>query len=251
MCLIVVAWRAHPQYALIVAANRDEFHDRPSAAAEWWEDFPSVLGGRDRQAGGSWLAINRNGRFATVTNYREQSFTRSEHKSRGSLISEYVSGAASPTTFATAVDGDDYAGFNLLTANTESLAYISNRGDPLAALDDGIYGLSNASLDTPWSKVERSKERMRRLLDDDDINESSLLELLGDRSTVEEDVYAAHLSEEQARAITAPFIVSDSYGTRCSTVVTIDTAGHVSFTEQRFDRDGAITGASRYSFAVA
>ena len=248
MCLIAFAWNAHPDYPLIVAANRDEFHDRPTEAADWWQDQPGILAGRDLQAGGTWLAVSRAGRFATVTNYREQSFTRIEHTSRGRLPIHFATDEKVPQTYVDTIDGDDYAGFNLLVADFENMSYASNRGDAEHLLGKGVYGLSNAALDTPWAKVERSKARLGSLIDRDAISEDALFSILYDRTTSSEDVNAAHLAEEQARAITAPFIVSETYGTRSSTLVLRHVSGRTDFHEKRFDRHGIETGHSSYSF---
>jgi uncharacterized protein with NRDE domain len=117
MCLIVFAWNAHPDYSLILAANRDEFHRRPTQDAHWWADQPQVLAGRDLQAGGTWLALSRQERFATITNYREQSFTKGQYRSRGDLVSEFVTGAENPVDYSRNIDADDFAGFNLLCAD--------------------------------------------------------------------------------------------------------------------------------------
>ena len=250
MCLIVFAWKSHPDYELVVAANRDEFHRRPSEEAHWWSDHPGVLAGRDTLAGGTWLAVSRDGRFSTVTNYREQSFTRGSYKSRGSLVAEFVYGGQSPAGFSSTVDGDDYAGFNLLSADRHSMSYVSNRGDMIANIPPGIYGLSNASLDTPWSKVTRSKVGLSRLIETGALGEDSLLELLGDRETAAEDVNSEHLTREQARAITAPFIISPEYGTRCSTLLLMRSSGEVQFVERRFDTLGDSTGTTRFEFVA-
>lgn len=248
MCLIAFAWRSHPDYDLIVAANRDEYHDRPALKADWWEEAPDVLAGKDVQAGGSWFAVTRGGRFATVTNYREQSFTRSSYKSRGELVSNYVIGRQRPLNFSNSIDPDDYAGFNLLTADSESLDYLSNRGDSLTELDPGIYGLSNASLDTPWSKLERTKQRLTEMIKRNSIDAETLMDLLADRQTADEDANSEHLPFEQAKAVTAPFIVTPKYGTRCSTVFLRQPDGESTFVERRFDSQGETSGESAYHF---
>jgi uncharacterized protein with NRDE domain len=246
MCLIVLAWQAHPDFPLIVAANRDEFHARPTEAATWWPEYPDMLAGRDLQAGGTWLAITRSGRFATVTNYREQSFTRIDHRTRGELAVQFVTGNQSPAQIVARIVGDVYDGFNVMVGNRDGVSYISNRGDPQENLDPGIYGLSNAALDTPWAKVRRSKQRMQQLIDHDQVSEATLLDLLADRHTVDEDDFAEHLPAEQARAITAPFIVTESYGTRSSTVLLRHRSGRCVLAESRFDSRGQAVGQSRY-----
>ena len=248
MCLIALAWHAHPEYELIVAANRDEFHARPAQDAGWWLDHPDVLAGRDLLAGGSWFAVTRSGRFATVTNYREQSFTRSDLKSRGALVTNFVVGGQSPSRYSRGLDDADYAGFSLLTADRDTVSYVSNRGDSQTDLGAGIYGLSNAALDTPWAKVNRSKKRLRELIDEDAVSADALFEILSDRETADEDANSEHLSPKQARAITAPFIVADEYGTRCSTVLLRRHSGKTEFREQRFNSIGEPEGISRFSF---
>lgn len=252
MCLIVFAWMKHPDYRLILAANRDEFHSRPTQDACWWPDQPDILAGRDLQAGGTWLALSKAGRFATVTNYREQVITQGRYRSRGELVTRFVTGENDPACFSGHIDGADYAGFSLLSADlnseTPSMSYVSNRGDPLTELDAGVYGLSNASLDTPWLKVTRSKQRLDDLIREDSVGETSLLRLLADRETAGEDAVSGHLSAAEARAITAPFIVTEKYGTRCSTVLLWHNSGKMEFTERRFDPSGTQTGQSRFSF---
>lgn len=248
MCLIVFAWHAHPEYPLIVAANRDEFHARPTANAHWWQDHPDILAGRDLQAGGTWLGVTRDGRFSTITNYREQSVTGANFHSRGELVTEFMSGSRSPVQYSREIDGADYAGFNLLTADHRSMCYVSNRGDAATELPPGVYGLSNASLDTPWSKLTRTRHRLTELVHADNVSESTLLQTLSDRETATEDAASEHPSLERARAITAPFIVTEDYGTRCSTVMLWHASGKKEFVEQRFGPSGKVTGISRYSF---
>jgi uncharacterized protein with NRDE domain len=252
VCLIVFAWNQHPDYRLILAANRDEFHSRPTQDAHWWPDQPNILAGRDLQAGGTWLALSRAGRFATVTNYREQAFTKAHHKSRGELVTDFVNSDKSPASFSRSIDGPDYAGFNLISADlrdeSSSISYVSNRDDPLAELDAGIYGLSNATLDTPWVKLTRSKERLTALIADDDVNQTSLMRILGDREIAKDDADTEYLSIEQARAITAPFIVTEEYGTRCSSILLWRNSGEVEFVERRFDASGDQTGQSQFTF---
>src|SRR4051812_1685707 len=168
MCLLVLAWRCHPRYRLVVAANRDEFHERPAAGLAAWDDHPDIIGGRDLQARGAWLAVDRRGRFGIVTNFREFGRTRRSAPSRGGLIPAYLSGGRGPGQYFQALETDapGYAGFNLLLADAGSLWYASNRADVFAReLPPGIYGLSNEFLDTPWPKLVRVRARFRALLD--------------------------------------------------------------------------------------
>jgi uncharacterized protein with NRDE domain len=245
VCLVVFAWRAHPDYKLIVAGNRDESHERPTQDAHWWPDSDSILGGRDLQAGGTWLAVSRSGRFATVTNFREGQRSMPEFRSRGALVTGFVAGSQSLEEFESSISNERYAGFSLLASDGDSMFYLSNRDDLEADLAPGVYGLSNASLDTPWSKVVRARAGLECLIRDDDVNETGLLRLLTDRRPA-----AIELPFEIARAISAPFIVAPDYGTRSSTAVLWGVDGTVQFTERRFDRSGKPTGDSRFRFVL-
>ncbi|MGI9235844.1 MAG: NRDE family protein [Woeseiaceae bacterium] len=251
MCLIVLAVGQSPRYPLILAANRDEFHARPTQKANWWADKPDIVGGRDLQAGGTWLALHRGGRFATVTNYRDAEPVSAKFRSRGHLVTDFLVGDKTPLDYVRSVDGGQYAGFNLIVGDANCVAYVSNRGAEPRDLTAGVYGLSNALLDAPWDKVERSKRGMLDLLDDDAINETALMRLLDDRKPgPTSEVEPGPLDFSTMHAITAPFIVTPAYGTRCSTVVLADSTGSWQIIERRFDATGVSAGDSRYAFAT-
>jgi len=252
MCLIALSVGQHPDYPLILAANRDEFHARPTKEAHWWPDKPDVVGGRDLQAGGTWLAVHRNGRFATVTNYRDAMASKPGHRSRGHLVTGFLDGTLSPEDYLATIEEDRYAGFNLIVGTRDEVAYLSNREDGTRKLQTGTYGLSNALLDGPWHKVERSKEKLQELLERNTANESSLMRLMNDRTKGPvSEVKTDQLKFDKAHAITAPFIVMPDYGTRCTTVVMVDTGGNWRFTERRFDPAGHTTGESKFSFSAS
>jgi len=249
MCLIIFAWRNDPEYRLLLAANRDELHRRPTQDAHWWPDRQDVLAGRDLQAGGTWLGVGRNGRFATVTNYREQQNASVYPLSRGALVSDFLAARNDPLTFAEQLDGSRYAGFNLLLSDGNDLVYLSNRGDGPTVLEPGVYGLANASLDSPWPKLLRSRSRLDELIKAGGANETELLRVLADREPASvNEVDAGGLPFELARALTAPFIVSPEYGTRCSTVLSWPESGRIRFTERRFDAGAQQTGESEFRF---
>ncbi len=250
MCLIALNFGQHPDLPLILAANRDEFHRRPSQDAHWWPDKPDVVGGRDLQAGGTWLALHRNGRFATVTNYRDARAPEPGHLSRGHLVIGFLDSDLSPAEYLGTVEEGRYAGFNLLVGTRHQVAYLSNREDGTRSLAPGTYGLSNALLDGPWHKVERSKERLASLVARGAVTETELMRLMNDRNkapaaAVETD----HLDFRTAHAITAPFIVMPDYGTRCTTIVLADNDGNWRFTERRFDPTGRRTGEATFTFS--
>jgi uncharacterized protein with NRDE domain len=248
MCLVVMAIGRHPDYPLILAANRDEFYARPAEGAHWWPDKPQVFGGRDLQAGGTWLAISRNGRFATVTNFQDVKPPSPDCLTRGALVTDFLDGELSPSDYLATIEQNRYAGFNLLVGTCDEVAYLSNRGNESRMLDAGLYGLSNALLDGPWHKVERTRDRLETLLEADDISETSLLQLMGDRELAPPDrVVRGHLDFERAHAISAPFIVTSDYGTRCTSVILADRKGGWRFLERRFDRAGRPVGDTQAS----
>lgn len=249
MCLLVFALRKHPRLPLIVAGNRDEFHTRPTQAAHWWPDERDIVGGRDLQAGGTWLAAHRSGRFATVTNFGEARRPPARQRSRGLLVTNFLEGSLSPTDYLETIDGDAYAGFNLIVGDASDVAYRSNREDGVRSLAPGTYGLSNTLLDGPWHKIRRSKERLQSLLAEDRINDTELLRLMGDQQKAPANqVETGRLDFETAYALTAPFIVLPNYGTRCSTVLLVDKDGKWHFVERRFGAGGEHAGETRISF---
>ena len=174
-----------------------------------------------------------------------------ELRSRGELVTGFVAGDLSPYDYAASIDGGQYAGFNLLVADGDEAAYVSNRDLGPTRLEPGIYAVANAALDTPWSKVVRSKAKLAELIDSGEPDEDRLLQLLADRERAgAPEEPPGRLSGETAHAITAPFIVLPDYGTRCSTVLLRDREGRVRFTEQRFAPDGRATGRSDFSFEI-
>ncbi len=247
MCLVIIAWQQHADYPLILAGNRDEFHSRPTKDARVWSDHPNIIGGRDLQAGGTWLAVHRNGRIATVTNFRDAQLEPAGFRSRGHLVTEFLLGTSGPLEYLKSIDGDSYAGFNLLVGDRRSLAYRSNRGGKAKELGAGVYGLSNALLDSKWDKVLRSKQSMLDLLGKDKINETELFRLLNDREKAPvENIESTRLPFATAHAISAPFIVLPDYGTRSSSIAILDTRGSWQFSERRFDVAGNAVGNTRF-----
>jgi uncharacterized protein with NRDE domain len=257
MCLIVFAWKAHPRYPLVLATNRDEFHERPSAPLNYWEDMPDVLGGRDIEKGGSWLAINIDGRWAAVTNFRDGRPPLLLSRSRGHLVKDYVASNQKAGNYASTINDSisDYPGCNLLFGGRGTLYYASNRyeSDPRSRIEQvspGVHSLSNHLLDTPWPKVERCKRHMQTLLEaDGDTITQSLFELLSDRTLAgDPDLPSTGISLDWERVLSAPFIVAGKYGTRASTVVLVDKDGTVQMHERGFGAGGDEIGHHSYSF---
>ncbi len=212
MCLIVLAWHAHPDFPLIVAANRDEFHRRPAAPAAFWEDQPSILAGRDLEAKGTWMGVSRGGRFAAVTNYRGGTEPRAV-ESRGALVTRFLEGDAPPERYMKEAKGKAalYSGFNLLATDGKELWWYSNRDGAPRRLDPGTYGLGNTLLDAP--EVENAKRGFEAAIRPVPAVEPLFAEL------------------ERAK------IVNPQYGTRCATVL-IRSKEAARYAERRFAPDG-------------
>ena len=251
MCLILLAWQRDDSLPLVVAANRDEFHRRPTQPLHWWADHPNVLAGRDLEAGGTWLGVSRGGRFAALTNFRDADRRRGR-RSRGELVSGFLKGSRAPLAYAAEIDGDAYAGFNLLVSDRRRMVYVNNRDrrEP-ESLPPGIYGLANAELDAPWHKTRYGKSALSELLTTGRISPDALGRLLGNRERAKAaEVETGGLSFDLAHALTAPFIVSPDYGTRSSTVVLLDDGGRLTVTEQSYAADGSPEGGERARFQL-
>src|SRR5258706_10576622 len=253
MCLIVLAWTTHPGFRLIVATNRDEYFGRPAAPAGFWDDHPSVLAGRDLEAGGTWLGITLDGRFAALTNYRNPADKKTGAPSRGALVSEFLTGKMTPLEY---LQGGErravkYNGFSLLVGHTTSLYFLSNRGGHVTRVDPGIHGLSNHLLDTPWPKVEKSKAKLAkqlekpfdaaeafRLLDDTERAPSTTLPSTGVSLELEERLSAIRI------------LAVGGYGTRCSTALSLGEGGRIEFHERSYREDGGESGKVGYRLTV-
>jgi uncharacterized protein with NRDE domain len=253
MCLLVLAWKHHPRYRLVLAGNRDEFHDRPAAPLGWWQDDPRILAGRDLKAGGTWLGVARSGRFGVVTNYRDLQAPIEGAPSRGQLVPRFLTGATSPKEFLDDLRGaaPRYSGFNLLVGGARALYYFSNRGPATpTALPPGIYGLSNHLLDTPWPKLARTRARFERLLAEPEVPAEELFTMLGDRErAATDDLPSTGLPGDWERIVSSPFVLNERYGTRCSSVLLVERTGRTVLQERRFDATGVQTGTSRFEFA--
>lgn len=254
MCLVVLRWDPQGPFPLVVVANRDELHARPTAAAGRWEDAPEVLAGRDLEAGGTWLGVAETGRFAALTNYREGLGAPRGARSRGELVAGFLRGRAAPAPYARGLgDLDAYAGFTLLLCDGRELVALSNRdgGEP-EPLAPGVYGLSNHLLESPWPKVERTKARLAELLDaPDPPDPEALLALLADRAGApDEHLPDTGVGLELERFLAPVFLVGPVYGTRCSSAVVWSQSGELSFAERRFDAAGLSTGETRERVSV-
>ncbi|MDR3671700.1 MAG: NRDE family protein [Holophaga sp.] len=242
MCLILVAWQTHPEFPLVVAANRDEFYARPSAPAGPWPEDPRVQGGRDLEAGGTWLGLRADGRMAAVTNVREPGAPKGR-LSRGMLTRDFLLGRQSPAEAAATLDGAAYSGFNLLLADDRSLWYGSNRDGAARELPPGVYGVSNHLLDTPWPKLVTAKARFTEALAGLP-GFGPLFDLLADPEIVpDHNLPHSAVTLEWERMLSAIFVKSETYGTRASTVLTWRPGHGSALEERRFGPGGVPLGA--------
>jgi uncharacterized protein with NRDE domain len=238
MCLILLAVNPNDRYRLIVAANRDELYARPTKSADYWQDHPEVLAGIDENMGGTWLGVNRQGRFAAVTNFREDPPDPLPPRSRGDLPIGFLKSDISGADYLTGVSerGQTYRGFNLLLADSEHCYYFGNRsGSPPRQLDDGCYGLSNQLLDCDWPKVIEGRSRLTSLVQS--ANKEELIESL----------FETLLNKGDDREFSNSFIASETYGTRAATVVLISHGGDITFEERNFAEHGAPLTGSRFT----
>ncbi|HJV46226.1 MAG TPA: NRDE family protein [Bacillota bacterium] len=252
MCIILFAYQAHPQYHLLVAANRDEFYNRPTEVAAFWADNQQVLAGRDREQMGTWMGVTKNGRFAALTNYRDPYSVNNHALSRGELVKQYLIIEDDPAEYLAKVQKNrqQYNGFNLLVGDTQHLFYYSKQDNVIMELEPGIYGLSNASLNTPWPKIQKGRRVLGELLKDHsaEISKETVFQLLADVEGVE-DKYLPNtgVGLEWERILSPIFIESPDYGTRSSTLLTIRHDGWVEYVERTF-HDGKPSGDAQFLF---
>ncbi|MEX2583490.1 MAG: NRDE family protein [Gemmatimonadota bacterium] len=249
MCLILLAHQTHDGYPLVLAANRDEFHSRPTAPAAFWSDAPEVLAGRDLESGGTWLGVNRSGRWAAVTNFRDAEAGVRAPLSRGRLVSDFLIRPVEAPAYLDEIVARElrYGGYNLLLGDGSDVFWTSNRRESEPAyrrLEPGVYGVSNHLLDTPWPKVERGKRELEKILHDgSDPDPDRLLEVLIDRTYAAEHLLPeTGVTPELERALSASFILTPEYGTRSSTALLMSREGTIRFAERRFDSTGRSTG---------
>lgn len=254
MCVIFFAYKQHPRYELIVASNRDESYDRPSLPAHFWEDRPRLLAGRDVVQGGTWLGVTQNGRFAALTNHRQGMAEEPAKRSRGELVVNFLMSNDRPDVYVakTRVQKDEYNGFHLLVYDRRELYYYSAPDDRKERLAPGVYGLSNASLGASWPKTIKGRRRLKEILEEDAsrVSFQKLFELLADRERADDaELPDTGVGLEYERLLSSLFIHSENYGTRASTVLTIDRDGQAEFLERTF-RDGQPAGDAHFRFQI-
>jgi uncharacterized protein with NRDE domain len=253
MCFIVFAYQVNPSYRFMAAANRDEFYERPTSPADFWEEAPHVLAGRDLKEGGTWMGVTREGKFAAITNYRDPSAFQTSAPSRGKLVSNFLTGTESAASYIEKIarEGQDYNGFSLICGDTRDLFVYSNRGK-IEKLGPGIYGLSNHLLDSPWPKVTKGRKALTAALSKRGAElEAALFEILSDRkSAPDRKLPSTGIELEKERLLSPIFIQSPGYGTRSSSVLLLARNQRVKFVEKVFDGNPEPLVESRFSFLL-
>ncbi|SMO92707.1 NRDE family protein [Gracilimonas mengyeensis] len=240
MCLITFANNAHPKYQLVFAGNRDEFYERPTRKAQFWteEGHPNILAGKDIQGGGTWLGVHKDGRWATLTNYRDLSDIKEDAPTRGDLPLEFLKNSRSAVDYLDELKqtAHQYNGFNLLLSDESGIFHFSNQDNKITEVAPGVHGLSNALLDTSWPKTERAKAGLTKVLQHEEMDKEALFSLLTDEMKApDSELPETGLSQKMERLVSSIFIKSEDYGTRCSTVFLIDRDGNIDFTERTFE----------------
>jgi len=250
MCLITLAWNSHPGYSLLVAANRDEYYHRPTASARFWDETPKLLAGRDLQAGGTWMGVTRDGKFAAITNPRNPPHTPPVPRSRGMLPLEYLVGDTPAIDYLEqlAPRASDYAGFNLLLADRSGLHYFSNVEGRIRRLPAGVYGLSNGLLDDRWPKQELARERLAALAGRPP-RHTAMRATVNSRSPApDRRLPDTGVGAELERLLSSQFICTPEYGTRATTTLWISESGEVDLCEKSYLAGGKAGGSERWRF---
>ena len=254
MCLILFSYQLHSEYPLILASNRDEFYDRPTAPAAFWEDEPEILAGRDLKECGTWLGMTESGRIAMLTNYRDPLSIKDDAPSRGELVSNFLLSHEEPTAYVQRVQqrAEEYNGFNLIFGYVSDLYYFSNREGIVQQLVPGLYGLSNHLLDTPWTKVEWGKKRLADLVSENkSFSPGDIFNILADRSRPEDVLLPdTGVGLTWERILAPMFVQSPIYGTRYSTVVLVDRHHNVTFIERVFHSGPDRFNERKFEFTI-
>ena len=255
MCLIVFSYQENKESSkafpgsLILVANRDEYYERPTKSMHWWEP-EKILAGKDLQAGGTWLAVSDDGRFAAITNYKELINGKADLKTRGELVSNYItSKGLSSIDYLENIKGINYAGFNLLLGDKEGIHYFSNRTEEIDKLEPGIHAVGNLLLNSQTKKSIKVKNQFKELLQTNP-DEVALMEFMKQDSGDLSDLDMAGFKETEHEEIPYRFIKSDYYGTRNTTIITINETGEYKISEQNFSENGKKLEKTSFQFKL-
>jgi uncharacterized protein with NRDE domain len=236
MCLIFLAKNVHPKYKLVLAGNRDEYYQRPTAPLHQWQN--GIIAGKDLQAGGTWLGVAKGGKFAAITNFRAPVTDNHSFVSRGSLVTDFLTGHVDAGQYLQTVADSQmpFRGYNLICSDAGNSYFYSNIENRLLAIPDGIHGLSNAHLNTPWPKVEKGKQLFEKVVTQGELSTEALLKLLADKTNASDaQLPDTGVSLAWERLLSSIFIESEGYGTRCSSIILIDQQNRVQFIERSYE----------------
>ncbi|WP_234572627.1 NRDE family protein [Rhodohalobacter sp. 614A] len=237
MCLIVFSYKNHPDYPFILATNRDEFYGRPTQPAHVWNTSPKILAGKDEKAGGTWLGISQNGRFAALTNYRQMDDIREDTTSRGIIVKDFLLSDANPRKYLAELQKkrEQFNGFNLIAGYFDDLYYISNKKEGVYKIKPGNHSVSNAFLNTPWPKTVQATNSFTKIVSDEKPDEEKLFHMLhNDERFPLDKLPDTGLPREMEKAVSSIFIETENYGTRSSTVIAVDKNRKVHFAERSY-----------------
>lgn len=254
MCLIVFSYRQYKNFPLIFAGNRDEFYNRPARPAQFWNRYPNLLAGKDLKANGTWLGVTNKGEFGALTNYRDLNNIKEDAPTRGKVVTDLLTGEIGTEDYFSKMQKEShkYNGFNLLGGNLDQILYLSSETSETQSLSSGLYGISNALLDSPWPKVESAKKQFAGLISNNNVDEEGIFDLLTDDTLYPRELLPdTGLSDEMEVAVSSIFIKTENYGTRCSTLFYITGDGELTFIERTYP-NGSISESEtvRYRFKI-
>lgn len=250
MCILFIAVEQHPNFPLIIAANRDEYHDRPTQYSQWWEDNPSLLAGKDLRAGGTWMGVSKQGRFAALTNIRNPERVKNHAKSRGELVLRALQTGIEESDLRST--RNHYNGYNLLHGEIGDLKVYNNFEDTHTPLNKGVYGLSNAALNSPWPKTTKGMQALSQYCQSSSqIGTENLFKILRDDvKAPDEQLPITGAPVEWEKKLSSAFIIMDNYGTRTSTLLLVSNRYQVYWHERNFNSSGECVNSNNYEFKI-
>lgn len=255
MCVLFIAYQVVDEYPLIILANRDEFHQRPARPLAYWPDQPSILAGRDLEAGGTWLGVSRHGKIAALTNYRQGHNQKQQAPSRGDLVSHFLANDQSADDYLSALTpkAQDYNGFNLLLGDSQGLFVFNNQLNQTIKLTPGFHGLANGALNDPWPKVSQGTNQLRDYLQRaiTPKPEELLLLMQNDQQAADHLLPDTGIGQAWERFLSPTFIRGEQYGTRCSSLLLFNAQQQLQFTEFSYDPAGDIIAEHNYRLTLA
>ena len=253
MCLIFLSFNQHPDYPLIIAANRDEFYDRPASSIGLWPEYPNILAGKDLTGGGTWFGVTKSGYFAMLTNYRDMANIKANAPTRGKLVLDYLAGEFDASNYLLALDASAslYNGYNIILGTLNDPWYYSNQNHELFRLGTGLYGLSNALLDTKWPKVETGKDKFKQIIEGESLDFEALFSFMYDKTLAPDDKLPdTGIGYEKEKLLSSMFIELPGYGTRNTTLLVRDKDDNVQIIERTYTQPDDSTSELKFEFSI-